>query len=219
MLRCESLLGLDQATCSRVLNKNYKLLVSMAPLSNEIRPISSCTPQVWQLEWGRAEEESVWHVVMLYLLDLCFSDLIDSLCFCLFGLALCSHLCARSDLWLCACFVGAQPAVAPQRHDCTTRERDREEARLMSNSPAWPQSSFLAELRETEGNKLNSCCATHAAVYSHTAGTHRSGIFLFFCLLLASLIAASISASTTTKAQLECNSVECKPLPRSNIPL
>lgn len=46
MLRCESLLGLDQATCSRVLNKNYKLLVSMAPLSNEIRPISSCTPQV-----------------------------------------------------------------------------------------------------------------------------------------------------------------------------
>lgn len=46
LLRCESLLGLDPATCSRVLNKNYKLLVSMAPLSNEIRPISSCTPQV-----------------------------------------------------------------------------------------------------------------------------------------------------------------------------
>lgn len=52
MLRCESLLGLDQATCSRVLNKNYKLLVSMAPLSNEIRPISSCTPQV-RLPGGR----------------------------------------------------------------------------------------------------------------------------------------------------------------------
>lgn len=52
MLRCESLLGLDQATCSRVLNKNYKLLVSMAPLSNEIRPISSCTPQVWRLAVG-----------------------------------------------------------------------------------------------------------------------------------------------------------------------
>lgn len=46
LLRCESLLGLDPATCSRVLNKNYRLLVSMAPLSNEIRPISSCTPQV-----------------------------------------------------------------------------------------------------------------------------------------------------------------------------
>lgn len=54
MLRCESLLGLDQATCSRVLNKNYKLLVSMAPLSNEIRPISSCTPQV-----GGAERPAV----------------------------------------------------------------------------------------------------------------------------------------------------------------
>lgn len=46
LLRCESLLGLNPATCSRVLNKNYTLLVSMAPLSNEIRPISSCTPQV-----------------------------------------------------------------------------------------------------------------------------------------------------------------------------
>lgn len=46
LLRCESLLGLDPATCSRVLNKNYSLLVSMAPLTNEIRPVSSCTPQV-----------------------------------------------------------------------------------------------------------------------------------------------------------------------------
>ncbi|KAG8515515.1 Protein FAM91A1 [Galemys pyrenaicus] len=46
LLRCESLLGLDPATCSRVLNKNYTLLVSMAPLTNEIRPVSSCTPQV-----------------------------------------------------------------------------------------------------------------------------------------------------------------------------
>lgn len=62
LLRCESLLGLEPATCARVLNKNYRLvtivsacscstpisislLVSMAPLSNEIRPVSSCTPQ------------------------------------------------------------------------------------------------------------------------------------------------------------------------------
>uniref|UniRef100_A0A673KH79 Protein FAM91A1 n=1 Tax=Sinocyclocheilus rhinocerous TaxID=307959 RepID=A0A673KH79_9TELE len=56
LLRCESLLGLDPATCSRVLNKNYKLLVSMAPLSNEIRPISSCTPQAYDrlliTSWG-----------------------------------------------------------------------------------------------------------------------------------------------------------------------
>ncbi|BFZ16729.1 hypothetical protein BsWGS_19768 [Bradybaena similaris] len=45
LLRCESLLGLDPETRSRVLNKNYSLLVSMAPLSKEIRPVSSCTPQ------------------------------------------------------------------------------------------------------------------------------------------------------------------------------
>lgn len=61
MLRCESLLGLDQATCSRVLNKNYKLLVSMAPLSNEIRPISSCTPQVLLLEGGGADGGGLRH--------------------------------------------------------------------------------------------------------------------------------------------------------------
>uniref|UniRef100_A0A8C0IM69 Family with sequence similarity 91 member A1 n=1 Tax=Chelonoidis abingdonii TaxID=106734 RepID=A0A8C0IM69_CHEAB len=56
LLRCESLLGLDPATCSRVLNKNYMLLVSMAPLTNEIRPISSCTPQGYDrlliTSWG-----------------------------------------------------------------------------------------------------------------------------------------------------------------------
>uniref|UniRef100_A0A2I2ZPM0 Family with sequence similarity 91 member A1 n=1 Tax=Gorilla gorilla gorilla TaxID=9595 RepID=A0A2I2ZPM0_GORGO len=45
LLCCESLLGLDPATCSRVLNKNYMLLVSMVLLTNEIRPVSSCTPQ------------------------------------------------------------------------------------------------------------------------------------------------------------------------------
>lgn len=76
---------------------------------------------------------------------------------------------------MCECFVRAQPAVAP---DNKTTQREREgkgergrEARLMSNSSGWPQSSLLAELRETEGKKLNSCCAVHAAVYSHTAGT------------------------------------------------
>ncbi|KAG8133931.1 hypothetical protein E2320_011684, partial [Naja naja] len=56
LLRCESLLGLDPATCSRVLNKNYTLLVSMAPLTNEIRPTSSCTPQGYDrlliTSWG-----------------------------------------------------------------------------------------------------------------------------------------------------------------------
>uniref|UniRef100_A0A8C4SV30 Family with sequence similarity 91 member A1 n=1 Tax=Erpetoichthys calabaricus TaxID=27687 RepID=A0A8C4SV30_ERPCA len=64
LLRCESLLGLDSATCSRVLNKNYKILVSMAPLSNEIRPISSCTPQ--HIGPAIPEISSIWFKLYLY---------------------------------------------------------------------------------------------------------------------------------------------------------
>uniref|UniRef100_UPI00398F4D2F protein FAM91A1 isoform X3 n=1 Tax=Pristiophorus japonicus TaxID=55135 RepID=UPI00398F4D2F len=64
LLRCESLLGLDPATCSRVLNKNYTLLVSMAPLSNEIRPISSCTPQ--HLGPAIPEVSSIWFKLYIY---------------------------------------------------------------------------------------------------------------------------------------------------------
>lgn len=70
----------------------------------------------------------------------------------------------------CVCAPSAQPAVAP-----TTRlhieKREGKEARLTRNSSAWPHSSFLAELRETEGKKLNSCCAVHATAYSNTAAT------------------------------------------------
>ncbi|XP_059828869.1 protein FAM91A1 isoform X2 [Hypanus sabinus] len=64
LLRCESLLGLDPATCSRVLNKNYTLLVSMAPLSNEIRPISSCTPQ--HIGPAIPEVSSIWFKLYIY---------------------------------------------------------------------------------------------------------------------------------------------------------
>ncbi|XP_070555976.1 protein FAM91A1-like isoform X1 [Ptychodera flava] len=64
LLRCESLLGLDPATCSRVLNKNYELLVSMAPLSNEIRPVSSCTPQ--HIGPAIPEVNSVWFKLYIY---------------------------------------------------------------------------------------------------------------------------------------------------------
>uniref|UniRef100_A0A6I8NLC8 Family with sequence similarity 91 member A1 n=1 Tax=Ornithorhynchus anatinus TaxID=9258 RepID=A0A6I8NLC8_ORNAN len=64
LLRCESLLGLDPATCSRVLNKNYSLLVSMAPLTNEIRPISSCTPQ--HIGPAIPEVSSVWFKLYVY---------------------------------------------------------------------------------------------------------------------------------------------------------
>lgn len=71
LLRCESLLGLDPATCSRVLNKNYKLLVSMAPLSNEIRPISSCTPQVAQAHPGECIQMAGREAWSLGLVELC----------------------------------------------------------------------------------------------------------------------------------------------------
>ncbi|XP_071837437.1 protein FAM91A1-like isoform X2 [Apostichopus japonicus] len=64
LLRCESLLGLDPATCSRVLQKNYELLISMAPLSNEIRPVSSCVPQ--HIGPAVPEVTSVWFKLYLY---------------------------------------------------------------------------------------------------------------------------------------------------------
>lgn len=64
LLRCESLLGLDPATCSRVLQKNYELLISMAPLSNEIRPVSSCVPQ--HIGPAIPEVTSVWFKLYLY---------------------------------------------------------------------------------------------------------------------------------------------------------
>uniref|UniRef100_A0A9L0SKE1 Family with sequence similarity 91 member A1 n=1 Tax=Equus caballus TaxID=9796 RepID=A0A9L0SKE1_HORSE len=64
LLRCESLLGLDPATCSRVLNKNYTLLVSMAPLTNEIRPVSSCAPQ--HIGPAIPEVSSVWFKLYIY---------------------------------------------------------------------------------------------------------------------------------------------------------
>uniref|UniRef100_A0A0A9X8Q7 Protein FAM91A1 n=2 Tax=Lygus hesperus TaxID=30085 RepID=A0A0A9X8Q7_LYGHE len=44
LVRCESLQSLDKETCTRLLNKNYKLLVSMAPLSGEVTPIVSKSP-------------------------------------------------------------------------------------------------------------------------------------------------------------------------------
>lgn len=40
------LITLGSGSCSHVLNINNKLLVSMAPLSSKIHPISSCTPWI-----------------------------------------------------------------------------------------------------------------------------------------------------------------------------
>uniref|UniRef100_A0A2K5NB65 FAM91 C-terminal domain-containing protein n=1 Tax=Cercocebus atys TaxID=9531 RepID=A0A2K5NB65_CERAT len=64
LLRCESLLDLDPATCSRVVNKNYTLLVSMAPLTNETWPVSSCTPQ--HIGPAIPEVSSVWFKLYIY---------------------------------------------------------------------------------------------------------------------------------------------------------
>ncbi|GFO05062.1 protein fam91a1 [Plakobranchus ocellatus] len=64
LLRCESLLGLDPEIRSRVLNKNYSLLISMAPLSKEIRPVSSCLPQ--HIGPAIPEVSSVWFKLFIY---------------------------------------------------------------------------------------------------------------------------------------------------------
>ncbi|XP_063404273.1 protein FAM91A1-like [Mytilus trossulus] len=64
LIRCESLLGLDHATRARVLNRNYSLLVSMAPLSYEIKPVTSCLPQ--HIGPAIAEANSVWFKLFMY---------------------------------------------------------------------------------------------------------------------------------------------------------
>lgn len=69
LLRCESLQNLDLETCSRLLNKNYCLLISMAPLTNEIRPVSSCSPP--HLGPPIPEVSSVWFKLFLYSLTKC----------------------------------------------------------------------------------------------------------------------------------------------------
>lgn len=64
LIRCESLLSLQAETCSRLLNKNYSLLVSMAPLTNEIRPVTSCKPP--HLGPANPEVNSVWFKLFTY---------------------------------------------------------------------------------------------------------------------------------------------------------
>ena len=64
LLRCESLNSLDASTCSRVLNKNYNLLISMAPLSNEVRTVSSSSP--YHIGPPVPEVNSVWLKMWMY---------------------------------------------------------------------------------------------------------------------------------------------------------
>lgn len=67
LVRCESLQNLDQDTCARLLNKNYALLVSMAPLCNEVRPVTSCSPP--HLGPAIPEVNSAWFKLFIYVLS------------------------------------------------------------------------------------------------------------------------------------------------------
>ncbi|CAM1299012.1 FAM91A1 (predicted) [Pycnogonum litorale] len=69
LIRCESLQSLDPGTCTRLLNKNYRLLVSMAPLTHEIRPVSSCSPP--HIGPAIPEANSVWFKLFIYCLTKC----------------------------------------------------------------------------------------------------------------------------------------------------
>uniref|UniRef100_A0A8D9A838 Protein FAM91A1 n=1 Tax=Cacopsylla melanoneura TaxID=428564 RepID=A0A8D9A838_9HEMI len=64
LVRCESLESLDKETASRLLNKNYSLLVSMAPLSKEVTPITSIDPP--HLGPPHSEINSFWFKLFLY---------------------------------------------------------------------------------------------------------------------------------------------------------
>ncbi|XP_002155306.4 protein FAM91A1 isoform X1 [Hydra vulgaris] len=64
LVRCESMNSLDPAVCSRIFQKKYSLLISMAPLSNEIRPIASCCPP--HIGPAIPEVNSVWFKLFFY---------------------------------------------------------------------------------------------------------------------------------------------------------
>ncbi|XP_023013804.1 protein FAM91A1 [Leptinotarsa decemlineata] len=64
LVRLESLHSLDEATCLRLLQKKYKLLVSMAPLSREVRPVTSLLPP--HLGPAVPEVNTLWFKMFLY---------------------------------------------------------------------------------------------------------------------------------------------------------
>ncbi|XP_022920687.1 protein FAM91A1 [Onthophagus taurus] len=64
LIRLESLNSLDEATCQRLLQKKYKLLVSMAPLSKDVKTISSLNPP--HLGPAVPEVNSLWFKMFVY---------------------------------------------------------------------------------------------------------------------------------------------------------
>ncbi|XP_055337121.1 protein FAM91A1-like [Paramacrobiotus metropolitanus] len=64
LLRCESLRGLDKASLNRVLKKNYSLLVSLAPMSNEARPVCPLIPP--HIGSPVPEAHTIWFKLYIY---------------------------------------------------------------------------------------------------------------------------------------------------------
>ena len=64
LLRCESLLNLDFDICQRLMQKNYQVLISMAPLSQEISPVSCSDP--YHVGPFIPEMNSPWFKLYLY---------------------------------------------------------------------------------------------------------------------------------------------------------
>ena len=66
LVRCESLQSLEQSTVSRLLNKNYSLIVCMAPLSHQLRVLASSSLCPPVLGPGAPELASAWYKLFLY---------------------------------------------------------------------------------------------------------------------------------------------------------
>ena len=64
LLRCESLNSLDNDTLCRILQKNYDVLVSMAPLGQDVQPVVTISPP--HLGPPIPEVNSIWFKLWLY---------------------------------------------------------------------------------------------------------------------------------------------------------
>ncbi|OTF73739.1 FAM91A1-like protein [Euroglyphus maynei] len=63
LIRCESLLNLDQDSCERLLMRNYELLISVAPLSNETQIFTS---EMIPYFGASSLVNSIWFKLYLY---------------------------------------------------------------------------------------------------------------------------------------------------------
>lgn len=65
LIRCESLLNLDQESCERLLSRNYEFLISVAPLSNETQIFTSDSIAFFG---ASSLVNSIWFKLFLYAL-------------------------------------------------------------------------------------------------------------------------------------------------------